>query len=375
MVSNAIRAARAFAFELEFSDLIEKGALSLGPVRFALVSRGSEYQDEYQDGVLTARVEGSNLKRRFAFACKTNWTPRSRLEAAERLRRSCGPKTLPLLVAPYLSERVLDSLQHENISAIDVCGNGLLIDPPGFFVLRTGAKRQPRLGPAPVRTSIYDPRNVATLVPRVLFCEPVFHTTTKVLDACHERMMARGNEPLPLTLPTVSKALHELDEDLMTERQGRERKLRNPARLLEQLQRSFQLPLATPVLHKSNVATDRLWTILAKLRPSLRFVVTGRGSAARHTNLAGPARVQLYVTDLALAREALEAKPTLAFPNLELTETSDEAPYFDARVEGGVPWSSPLQCYLELTRVGADPRERDVAEKLGAVLLRQASVA
>jgi hypothetical protein len=186
--------------------------------------------------------------------------------------------------------------------------------------------------------------------------------------------MPRGNDSLPLTLPTVSKALRELDEDLITERHGRERRLRDPARLLESLQRSFRLPLATPTSYKSGVSTDEIWTRLTKLSPSLRFVVTGRGSATSHAGLAGPARIQLYVTDLALAREALDAKPTQAFPNLELTETRDEAPYFDARVEHGVPWSSPLQCYLELTRIGGDPRERDVAEKLGAALLRSAHV-
>lgn len=179
---------------------------------------------------------------------------------------------------------------------------------------------------------------------------------------------------MPLTLPTVSKALRELDEGLITDRCGRERCLRDPTRLIEHLQHGFQLPLTAPTPLKSPLPADMIWTRLAELRPKLRFVVTGRGSAPHYAGLSGPARLQLYVSDLALAREVLEAKPTQAFPNLELTQTLDEAPYFDARVDRGIPWSSPLQCYLELARLGGDPRERDVAEDLRVRLLNSVDV-
>lgn len=280
---------------------------------------------------------------------------------------------LPLLLTPYLSPKLIDELVAEQISAVDGCGNGLLIDPPGLFVLRTSAKRQKQRRPSSSpRLSIYASSNVATLVPRIFLSQRVFPTTTAVLDACHARIMPQESAPTPLTLSTVSKALRHLDEDLVTDRRGRERQLRDPDRLLQHLQRGFRLPSTSstsPQLLKSRLTVEEMWDRLRAQRSRLRFVVTGRGSAVRYTGLAGPDRLQLYVSDSSLVQQTLEAQPTQAFPNLELIETGDEAPYFDSREHDRVIWSSPLQCYLELVRVGADPRERDVAERLRAKIL------
>jgi hypothetical protein len=74
-----------------------------------------------------------------------------------------------------------------------------------------------------------------------------------------------------------------------------------------------------------------------------------------------------------LARDGLAARPTRAFPNLELIEVSEEAPYFDAREQAGVFWASPIQTYLELQR--GDARERDAAQELRARILRDSQPA
>lgn len=349
------------SFDAELINMIRSG-LELGPFRFAVDG----------DGYLRAELPGFKFERRFVFACRLDWTRRSRAEAVKRLREEHGPKLLPLLVAPYLSERVLDELVAEKISAVDLSGNGLLIDLPRLFVLRTGAKKRKPLV-RPVRLAVYDSSNIATLVPRVFLSQSRFSTTTAVLEACHARMMPLGDAPLPLTLPTVSKALRVLDDDLVTDRRGRERRLRDRERLLELLHRGARLPSGAVATFKTPLESDELWARLHSLRPSVRVVTTGRGSARHHANLAGPARVQLYASDVQAVAQALEAVPTQAFPNLELAQVDEDAPYFDAREHDGVVWSSPLQCYLELARVGADPRERDVAEGLRTRLLDAAS--
>jgi hypothetical protein len=353
-----MRPLRTSQIETRLRELVAKGALSLGPVTFAL-EQGPAGE------LLRVKLEGNRNERRFAFHCKANWTLKSLAEAAQQLREKHGPKVLPLLVTPYLSERALAKLAEQKISALDLCGNGLLVAPPNLLILRSGAKDTTRSASLP----IYDASNVSTLVPRVLFSEHAFPTATAMLEACHARMMPLEHKPLPLTLPTVSKALRELDDELITGRRGRKRYLRDPVRLLEHLQRSFRLPPAQPVQFKTTLSVQETWARLHDLRPRSRFVVTGRGSAVNYVGLAGPERLQLYVSDLVNVQQALEAKSTRAFPNLELTQTDDEAPYFDAREQVGVLWSSPLQCYLELTRIGSDPREQDVAERLRAKLV------
>lgn len=359
-------------FEAELVELLRSGQLTLGPFRF----RPEKARLRLADGILRAELPGSKFERRFVFECRLSWPRRARAEVVEQLREAVaqlreehGPKLLPMLVAPYLSERVLGELVEEKISAVDLCGNGLLIDLPRLFVLRTGAKNQKPFV-RPVRLSIYDSSNVGTLVPRVFLSQPSFPTTKAVLAACHARMRPSGESSLPLTLPTVSKALRVLDDDLVTDRRGRERVLRDPERLLELLQRGARLPSGSVSTFKTKLESDQLWAKLQSLGPEVRFVTTGRGSAQRYAGLAGPARLQLYVSDVQAVAQTLEAKPTGAFPNLELTHTDEEAPYFDARECNGVVWSSPLQCYLELARVDADPRERDAAQDLRVELLR-----
>jgi hypothetical protein len=100
----------------------------------------------------------------------------------------------------------------------------------------------------------------------------------------------------------------------------------------------------------------------------VRVVATGRGSAVIHTAMTGPAKLQLYVTDLAPFADAQVIAPTAAFPNVELMETSDERVYFDVREIQAGRWASPVQTYLELMEGG--PREVQTAEDLRVQLLR-----
>jgi hypothetical protein len=48
-------------------------------------------------------------------------------------------------------------------------------------------------------------------------------------------------------------------------------------------------------------------------------------------------------------------------------KTGDLFPYFDAREEQGLRWASPVQCWLELSRL--DKREREIADDVRKVIL------
>lgn len=315
------------------------------------------------------RVQGHGLDVTFAFRVEIRWTQLALRQAAER----AGPRTertreLPLLVLPHLSENHLRDLGEAGVSGLDFSGNGLLFDPPRLFALRSGAK--PRLKPSTSTSFIYHSRNVSSLVPRVFLFEPFFTSVQDVLEACRTRMMTTDIKPA-LSLPTVSKALARLEEDLIVQRRSAITELLDPERLLVELERSFEMPAhGEPFLGKTTLDSAAIWSQLKTLRPHVRAVATGRASAGQYTGLSGPERLQLYVSDIATVREALAIKPTRAFPNIELIETLEEGAYFDAREGANELWASPLQTYLELSRGGG--REIDVSQQLRPRLLKHA---
>jgi hypothetical protein len=66
-------------------------------------------------------------------------------------------------------------------------------------------------------------------------------------------------------------------------------------------------------------------------------------------------------------RQAME--PTTRFPDLELLETADPLVYFDQRTEEGVPYASPIQCWLELQ--AGDKREREASNQVRELVLSE----
>lgn len=327
------------------------------------------------DGLMQVRWDPHGLALSFAYDVKSRWTPADMQSLRERAHRwqETRPELLPLAVLPYLSEKLLASLQSAGLSGLDLCGNGLLLAPPQLFVLRTGGKNH---YPVPRDTpSVYRSQNISTLVPRVfLAAGPKFPSVDAVLAACRARMMTPIADPPPLSLPTVSRAISQLERDLVVTRQGRVLTLSDPVRLLEELERSFTAPLTTSShLGRTELTLDAQQSVLSRLHSEVRIAFTGRASAAHYTGLGGPERLQLYVSDLPRVREALGSRETVAFPNVELLQTTDETAYFDAREAPGAPRASPLQTYLELSRASA--RERDAAKPLRARLLHEIDAA
>lgn len=70
--------------------------------------------------------------------------------------------------------------------------------------------------------------------------------------------------------------------------------------------------------------------------------------------------IMAYATSLDGSEEISGFEQTERFPTVELRETDDPLVYFDRRLENRLPWTSPLQVYLDLTTKGK--RERETAE-------------
>ncbi|MEZ4448753.1 MAG: hypothetical protein R3B09_04670 [Nannocystaceae bacterium] len=360
---------RSHPTEAEILRALAEGVFALGPLVLSLERAASAPGGAGEvDGVVVAQWREGKIHRRFALSVRAQWSQRS-LDVALAQLRAASP-LLPLVVFPYLADDHLVELERRGISGLDLCGNGVLYDPPHLFVRCSGSP--PEFRRSATTPLVYQSRNIASLVPRVFLLQPAFTAVGAIQAACHRRMAGPEEGSQPLVLSTVSKALAQLEEDMVLARKGRARHLIDAERLLANLTRSFTTPTTTGhFLGKTALEPAELWRRLDALRPQVAAVVTGRGSAGHYTGLVGPERLQLYVSDLDAAERALDARPTQAFPNLELFETCDHAPYFDLRAQGGVLWASPIQTYLELAHGSA--REIDTSHELQARLVQQAA--
>ena len=353
----------------EFLRALSSGELSFKPFQLEASSASGAVEALGFDGVLRARRENPALELGFGFRCTSAWTRLSLqqlIRDAKTLHESSG--LLPLLLTSYLSERHIDELEEAGLSGLDLSGNGLLQATPALMVRKSGAKNKQK--PSATPAYVYRSWRITTLVPRVFVSETFFPSVQAVLNACHARLMRRGSAPPPLTLSTVSKALSQLEEDLAIALPGREVRLLNLERIIDGLARGYRPPAASAgFLGRTTMAPDQVWAALREMRPDVRAIMTGRASAPRYTDLAGTERLQLYVGDASKVAAALQAKPTEAFPNLELIETEEEGVYFDARTDAEATWSSPMQSYLELATGGA--REIEMAKQLRGRLLQR----
>ena len=139
---------------------------------------------------------------------------------------------------PFLSEQQLQELEQEQISGIDLCGNGVVVVPGLFAIFRSGEKNR-FSSSAPIK-NIY--RRNSSMVARVFLSCPGYETVQEIRAEINRRNMLveRWNKS-PMSLSTVSKSLKTLEEDLIVERKGMIRLLQ-PDKLLEKLSQNYVPP-------------------------------------------------------------------------------------------------------------------------------------
>ncbi|MCA1635375.1 MAG: hypothetical protein LC802_17230 [Acidobacteria bacterium] len=293
---------------LEFPPLRVK-VEDLNPASF--VSGGKKSPD------LVLSLEWENRRRKFVVECKGQSAPSYLVGAIEQVR-ACSATTsdfLPMVIVPYLGPGSLERLIAAGVSGLDLCGNGVVNVPGEWFVYRTGEKNRFPTS-LPIK-NVY--RGASSIVARAFLSRPKYESVNEV----REEILKRKGD---VSLSTVSKVLKALQEDLLIGRNDYIRLLQ-PERLLDLLRDNYRRPNAPYVILPSSNNMVSLYVSAAD--PFLRefgFEETGR------------------------------------FPNVELLETDDPTVYFDRRDLGPIPYISPLQAYLELSKGGK--REQEAAEPL-----------
>lgn len=312
----------------------------------------------------TFDLEWQGESRKFVVELKSISTPRAFDEAVWQIRRYASWITksreddtyLPMIIMPYLSPDALDRLAAEGISGIDLSGNGVVTVPGEWFVYRNGSKnRFP--SSAPIKNVF---RGASSLVPRVLLVRQSFPSVGDVL----EEIERRGGT---ITLPTVSKVLKVLEEELLV---GREETIRvlDAKRLLETLTINYRGATVRRRLRGKVASVEATLPKLMVTAEEAGLSLAG-SDPTRYAIMPGEGRVTtIYTSSVDKLLDGTEFTETNRFPNIEMLETDDQIAYFDRRPADGFYWTSPLQVYLELAVSGK--RERETAEQIRQDLLQ-----
>jgi hypothetical protein len=339
--------------------------LSFPPCELAFVpgAQGKQLRGRsIADGVL--QIAWKAYQECFVYVFRAVDGPKELYEAAAVAQLAREGNLLPLVIAPYLSDEALQTLEELGISGLDLSGNGLVLDPPRLMMRATGLPR--RTPPSHSERNVY--QGVSSLVPRMFLTQPLFESPAALWKESRRRLIGAG----VLLQSTISKALAQMEADLFITRSGTrgQIKLIRPASLLERIERSYVAPIVKARLIGKPKDDKQIRERLREHAEThdVKLVMSGLGSAVHHTAMAGPARLLAYVTRLAPFIDSDMILPTVAFPSIELIETRDARVYFDARDDGVTRWSSPVQTYLELASGG--PREQATAMDLRTALLR-----
>ena len=351
----------------EMINLLRGGKVVLPPLSFRVLKDKPETTKNIGfDLLVEASWRGSTA--RFAVECKALSTPKAfktglNLLKTETLPRGCSP----LLFLPFLSEQQLQELEQEQISGIDLCGNGVVVVPGKFVIFRSGGKnRFP--SSAPIK-NIY--RKNSSMVARVFLSRSGYETVQEVCSEVNRRniLVERWNKS-PMSLSTVSKSLKALEEDLIIDRKGTIRLLQ-PDKLLEKLSQNYVSPnINDRIRMKVKEEAETLRQLLRRQSRELDLpiVAAGASSVGQYAVMQRGDLLTVYCPRLEMLLERLPGSRTDRFPNAELIETDDETVYFDARQEAEFWWVSPVQVYLEL--MAGDKRDRETAEQVRSLILR-----
>lgn len=352
----------------EVVQWLRQGRLELPPVRFQIVQTRPPYDGLGTWDFEVAAVWGDQSAR-FAVEYKSLSTPKV---FAETIRACVGASLpagcYPLILMPYLRPDQLSELERQSVSGVDCCGNGVLMVPGGLRVFRTGAPN--RFSTSSPIKNIY--RKNTSMVARALLTISRFANVQEVLAQVNRcNVFAEASGATPMTLGTVSKALKQMEEELLIVRE-QDVRLLQPEKLLDNLRQNFELPKAAPrVRLKVDCDFDQLPRYLTE-RLGRRFaplVATGLASVSRYAVMQREEILSLYGPNVTAVQHALAAREAEQFPNLDLIETAEQPLYFDARKVDGFHWASPVQTYLEL--MSGDKRDRETAEQVKDYLLRQ----
>ncbi len=343
--------------EKDILEYVQSGKLELLPLKFMPLSESTERSDIEPDVLVQTNWKGRTYT--FVGEIKRYGSDKSVSQAAEQVRYYAEKLQInPLVIVPWLSSEQLLSLEEKNISAIDLCGNGVVVVPGELLVFKTG---NPNKFPTsrPIRR-VYE--GTSSLVARVFLLRPQYNSVSDILD----EITARGGS---ITLPTVSKALKQLEEDVVIEKSSKRIRLLQADKLLDRLRSNYEPPkprgsIRCRIMAKNNETIAAILNEAAK-DAGERIVLSGESSVNFYATMAKEPIYTFYcteITSLHLEKWSAEMDVFSKFPNVELKKCDSDVVYFDMRNKTGYNIASPIQAYLELAT--SDKRGQEIAQQI-----------
>lgn len=347
--------------EKDMLDLLQRDPIALKPLVFVRAAA----QVPNADVVYDVNWQGKQGYR-FIADVKARTTSQALAAAAQRAKSHVFDARggFPLIIVPFLSPSSLDEVERLGVSAVDLCGNGVVQVPHQWLVVRSG--RPNRFRTSSPLSGAY--RGVASLVGRAFAAQTKFAKVSDVLRFIE----ARGGR---LTLATVSKALTRLEEDLVIARDATGLRLLQGDKLLQKLKEGYKpQAIRSKLSLKTKLPEIDLHRRLQRASEVLRgrVVLSGVSSARYHVVIAAEAIASFYCSmgpEELVRAAAVDTTPERHFANLELLQTDDERVFFDSRELDGRLLSSPVQTWLELA--AGDKRAQEVADVLRDRLLKE----
>jgi hypothetical protein len=340
---------------------LQVGLPLLSPLTIHMRDFESIPSDNGVDAVVEAGIPDQTARFRFAVQMKMQSTPKAvQLMVAQR-RDATVPGTHPMVLVPFLGPERLKYLEEAKVSGIDLCGNGIIIVPPGLWLMRTGYANQ-----FPESRSLSNPfRGRSALVARALLTRPKWNSLKQLLAGMREA----GAD---ISQAQASKAVQALEDELLLAKAHGEIKLLNPQRLLDMLGFHWRKSTDARRMAFRLGANAGNWAAKLASSPELKWAATGESSVSRYAQFShgGPRRIA--VSNLSLAESLLDAvhERIPNFADLEFIETQEPGHYFQTEMDAhGVLWASRLQTWLELQ--AGDAREQDAAEDIRKQILKE----
>ena len=83
------------------------------------------------------------MQEEFAAEIRAQSTPKILRQALYEIKASARSTGMnPMIIAPYLDREALTVLEREEVSGVDLCGNGVIIVPGRLYVERSGQRNQ-----------------------------------------------------------------------------------------------------------------------------------------------------------------------------------------------------------------------------------------
>lgn len=351
--------------EKDILEYLNSGQLELPPLKFTPKAESIKRTDIDPDIMLQTDWQG----RQFTFVgeVKRYGSDKSVSLAADQAQYYAERLQVnPLVIVPWLSNEQLLSLEQKNVSGVDLCGNGVVVVPGELLVFRTGLPN--KFPTSRLIRRVYE--GTSSLVARVFLLRPQYSSLAEILD----EITARGGS---ITLPTISKALRQLEEDVVIEKSSKCIRLLQADKLLERLKSNYEPPKERGTVRckltiKNQAASCAVLFDAAK-QTGERVVLSGESSANFYATMAKEPIDTLYCTNITATTLQLESwniemDVFSRFPNVELKKCDSDIVYFDTRNTAGYNVASPIQAYLELAT--SDKRGQEIAEQIRNKILQ-----